>query len=89
MTYWVFTSQAAADAAQQACMDALPVDTIDGVEASVQITEAWADVLPTIDGRWGFVACPLLSQPAAAVAVTDDEWALLRPAVAVAVGTDV
>jgi hypothetical protein len=83
MTYWVFTSEAAAAVAQQACMDALPVDTIDGVEAPVQITEAWADVLPTTDGRFGFVACPLVEQPGHAMAVTDEEWAAMRPAPAV------
>lgn len=86
MTYWIFTTEAAADTAQQTCMDALPADTIDGIRAPVQITKAWADVLPTVDGRWGFVACPIVAQPAGATAVSDDEWALLQPIVSVAVG---
>lgn len=79
MTFWIFTTEAAAHVAQQGCMDALPVDTIDGVEAPVQITEAWAEVLPTTDGRFGFVACPLVLQPADAAEVTDDIWAALQP----------
>ena len=79
MTFWVFDTFAEAHVAQQACMDALPVDTIEGEEAPVQITEAWAEVLPTTDGRFGFVACPLMAQPAGANALTDEEWQTVRP----------
>lgn len=79
MTFWVFGSLDEAQAAQQACMDALPVDMTNSAEASVQITEFWADVLPTTDGRFGFVSCPLVDQPAAASALTDEEWQAVRP----------
>ena len=79
MTYWLFTTAAAATAAQDICAAALPRDTINGEPAPVQITDAWAVVLPTTDGRWGFVACPLVSQPTDASALTDDEWAAVRP----------
>ena len=80
MTYWVFATEAAADAAQAVCAAALPHDTVNGEPAPVQITTAWAEVLPTTDGRWGFVACQFVPLPSGGVELTDDEWAALRPA---------
>ena len=79
MTYWVFDSLGEAEAAQQACMDALPVDTTDGIEASVQITEFWAAVLPTTDGHFGFVACTIVERPVDASTLADEEWQAVRP----------
>lgn len=80
MTYWVFTTLDAANAAQVSCTDALPDDTLrSGAVAPVQITDKWADVIATTDGRFGFVACQRVTMPSAATAMDDTDFVALLP----------
>lgn len=80
MTYWLFPTQAEAEAAEAQCADSLPRDSLaSGAPAPTQVTQRWADVISTTDGRFGFPACPLVAVPVNATVVSDDEWTALQP----------
>jgi hypothetical protein len=72
MTHWVFSTQANANAAQQAATALLPHDTlVSGAMAPVEITTRWADIVTLTDGRLAFVAKPGMALPAGATALDD------------------
>lgn len=81
MTYWLFAAEADAQAAEAACTAVLPPDKlVDGAPAPAQVTLRWDDVMATIDGRFGFMACPYMTRPETAVDVSDEGFAALTPA---------
>lgn len=80
MTYWLFATDAEAEAAQDQCFDHVPDNTLsDGQVAPVQVNQRWADVVTTTDGRFGFIAYPKMSMPGNAVTMSDDDFAAIMP----------
>ena len=64
MTWWVFTSQADADAAQDAAFALMPKDRdAAGNDVLPPITTCWDVPRQTVDGRWAIVTYSGMALP--------------------------
>lgn len=80
---WIFANRVAARVAQALCKARLPQDKLaDGSIAPVQYTKRWARLETLPDGRVAFIA-GLITKPAAATQVADNDPLITDPAVVV------